>query len=185
MITAAELKPGYVVKINGKLYTVLKAKYNWSGRNEATVTLKMKNIENNSMLDTVMKGGEKLEDIQLDHREMQFIYTSGDYYAFMDNETYEQIEVLKDELGDIVNFLAEDGIVIVSFYEERPVAFSLPKNVILEVTYTEPGERGDTVGNTLKPATLSTGYEVGVPLFINIGDKIVIDTRTGEYASRA
>jgi elongation factor P len=185
MITAAELKPGYVIMLNGQLHTVLKTKYNWSGRNEATVTLKMKNIETNSTVDTSMKGGEKLEDIVLQQKEMQHIYKNGDYYAFMDNETFEQIEVHLDDLGDILQFLSDDGIVKVSFYEERPVSFSLPKNVTLEIEYTEPGEKGDSVNNPLKNAKLSTGAEIGVPLFVNIGEKIVVDTTTGKYVSRA
>ncbi|UYP00924.1 elongation factor P [Oceanotoga sp. DSM 15011] len=185
MIFASELKPGYVIKYNGQLHTIQKYKYNWSGRNEATVTLKMKNIENGSTVDTSMKGGEKLEDVVLDQREMNYIYKNGDYYALMDNETYEQIEVHIDDLGDIVNFLAEEGTVFVSFYEERPVSFSLPKNVTLTVEYTEPGEKGDSTGNPLKPAKLNTGAEVNVPLFVNMGDKIVIDTSNGEYLSRA
>jgi len=185
VIFAGDLKPGYVLKVNNGLYTVLKAKYNWSGRNEATVTVKMKNIENGSMIDTSMKAGEKLEDVILDNREMQHIYTNAEYYAFMDNETFEQIEVHKDDLGDVTDFLTESGIVVVSFYEERPVAFALPKTVILQVEYTEPGEKGDSTGNPLKPAKLETGKEIGVPLFVNIGDKIVVDTRTGEYLSRA
>lgn len=185
MIFAGELKVGYVIKYNGGLYTIQKAKYNWSGRNEATMTVKMKNIENASTIDIVMKGSEKLEDVQLDHRDMKFIYASGDSYAFMDEESYEQIEVFTDDLGDVLNFLKEDGKVIVSFYESRPVAYALPKTVTLEVTYTEPGEKGDSSGNPLKPAKVETGYELGVPLFVNIGDKIIIDTKTGEYLSRA
>jgi elongation factor P len=185
MITASDLKTGYVIQMNGDLYSVLKFKYNWSGRNTATVTLKLKNLENGSTLDTTMKGSEKVEDVMLDQKEMQYIYKSGDFYALMDNETYEQIEVHQDDLGDVVNFLAEEGIVNVSFHESRPVSFSLPKNVILEVEYTEPGEKGDSTGNPLKPAKLSTGYEVNVPLFVNIGEKIVVDTTTGQYVSRA
>ena len=185
MITASDLKSGYVIEMNGNLYSVLKSKYNWSGRNSATVTLKLKNLENGSTLDTTMKGSEKVEDVMLDQKEMQYIYKSGDFYALMDNETFEQIEVLENELGDVINFLDEEGIVNVAFHENRPVSFSLPKNVTLEVEYTEPGEKGDSTGNPMKPAKLSTGYEVNVPLFVNIGEKIVVDTTTGQYVSRA
>ena len=126
-----------------------------------------------------------MDDIILDRNQMQFLYETDGEYNFMDQESFEQITLSAEDLGDAVNFLEEEMIIQVLMYEGTPVGVELPNTVIREVTYTEPGLKGDTIGRAAKPATVSTGYELQVPLFVAIGDKIKIDTRTGEYIERA
>ena len=128
---------------------------------------------------------ELMDDIILDRNQMQFLYETDGEYNFMDQESFEQITLSAEDLGDAVNFLEEEMIIQVLMYEGTPVGVELPNTVIREVTYTEPGLKGDTIGRATKPATVSTGYELQVPLFVAIGDKIKIDTRTGEYIERA
>ena len=128
---------------------------------------------------------ELMDDIILDRNQMQFLYEIDGEYNFMDQETFEQITLSTEDLGDAVNFLEEEMIIQVLMYEGTPVGVELPNTVVREVTYTEPGLKGDTIGRATKPATVSTGYTLQVPLFVAIGDKIKIDTRTGEYIERA
>lgn len=126
-----------------------------------------------------------MDDIILDRNQMQFLYETDGEYNFMDQETFEQIALTEEDLGDAKNFLEEEMIIQVLMYEGTPVGVELPNTVVREVTYTEPGLKGDTIGRATKPATVSTGYTLQVPLFVAIGDKIEIDTRTGEYIGRA
>jgi elongation factor P len=182
--TAQEVSTGNILKIGTDIFIILKATYNKSGRNSAVVKFKMKNLITGQIKEEVVKAGDKLEDIRLDKKTMQFLYEVGGDYNFMDQETFEQIDLTADDLGDAVNYLKEEMFIDVLLYEERPVGVELPNSVEREVTYTEPGLRGDTTGKVLKPATIETGYELNVPLFVNIGDIIRIDTRNGEYLER-
>ena len=183
MKTAQELRAGNVVKIGNEAMVVLKADYNKSGRNSAVVKLKMKNLLTGSGQETVYKADDKFDVVILERREVTFSYFADPMYTFMDGD-YNQYEVDAENMGDALNYV-EDGMACeVVFYEGRAISVELPNSVVREITYTEPGVKGDTSGKVLTPAKINTGYEVSVPLFCEIGDKIEIDTRTGEYKNR-
>jgi len=183
MKTAQELRAGNVVKIGTEAMVVLKADYNKSGRNSAVVKMKMKNLLTGSGQETVYKADDKFDVVILERREVTFSYFADPMYTFMDAD-YNQYEVDAENMGDALNYV-EDGMACeVVFYEGRAISVELPNSVVREITYTEPGVKGDTSGKVLKPAKINTGFEVSVPLFCEIGDKIEIDTRTGEYRNR-
>ncbi|MDP3872363.1 MAG: elongation factor P [Pseudomonadota bacterium] len=183
MKTAQELRAGNVVKIGNEAMVVLKADYNKSGRNSAVVKLKMKNLLTGSGQETVYKADDKFDVVILERREVTYSYFADPMYTFMDGD-YNQYEVDAENMGDALNYV-EDGMACeVVFYEGRAISVELPNSVVREITYTEPGVKGDTSGKVLKPARINTGFEVSVPLFCEIGDKIEIDTRTGEYKNR-
>lgn len=183
MKTAQELRVGNVVMVGNDPLVVQKAEYNKSGRNSAVVKLKFKNLLTASGSESVYKADEKFEIVLLDNKECTYSYFADPMYVFMDEE-YNQYEVEAESMGDALNYLEEGMTVEVVFYDGRAISVSLPTIVVREITYTEPAVKGDTSGKVLKPAKTSTGMEVAVPLFCNIGDKIEIDTRTGEYRSR-
>ncbi|NOL49432.1 elongation factor P [Pelistega europaea] len=183
MKTAQELRVGNVVMVDGQPLVVQKAEYNKSGRNAAVVKLKFKNLLTASGSETVYKADEKFDVVVLDKKECTYSYFADPMYVFMDEE-YNQYEVEADNMGNALNFL-EDGMTVeVVFYEGRAISVELPTIIVREITYTEPAVKGDTSGKVLKPAKIATGFELAVPLFCNIGDKIEIDTRTNEYRSR-
>ena len=183
MKTAQELRAGNVVKIGNDAMVVLKAEYNKSGRNAAVVKMKMKNLLTGSGQETVYKADDKFDVVILERREVTYSYFADPMYTFMDAD-YNQYEVEAENMGDALNYI-EDGMACeVVFYEGRAISVELPNSVVREITYTEPGVKGDTSGKVLKPAKINTGFEVSVPLFCEIGDKIEIDTRTGEYRKR-
>ena len=183
MKTAQELRAGNVVKIGNDAMVVLKAEYNKSGRNAAVVKMKMKNLLTGSGQETVYKADDKFDVVILERREVTYSYFADPMYTFMDAD-YNQYEVEAENMGDALNYI-EDGMACeVVFYEGRAISVELPNSVVREIIYTEPGVKGDTSGKVLKPAKINTGYEVAVPLFCDIGDKIEIDTRTGEYKNR-
>ena len=184
MKTAQELRVGNVVMVGSDPLVVQKTEYNKSGRNSAVVKLKFKNLLTGSASESVYKADEKFEVVMLDRRDCTYSYFGDPMYVFMDEE-YNQYEVEADNMGDALHYLEEGMTVEVVFYDGRAISVELPTNVVREITYTEPAVKGDTSGKVLKPAKLATGFEVAVPLFCNIGDKIEIDTRTGEYRSRA
>jgi translation elongation factor P len=183
MKTAQELRVGNVVVIGNDPLVVQKAEYNKSGRNAAVVKLKFKNLLTGSVSEAVHKADEKFDVVVLDRKECTYSYFADPMYVFMDEE-FNQYEVEADSMGDALNYLEEAMPCEVVFYEGRAISVELPTTVVREITYTEPAVRGDTSGKVLKPAKISTGFEVSVPLFCEIGDKIEIDTRTGEYRSR-
>ncbi|MBC7205813.1 MAG: elongation factor P [Methyloversatilis sp.] len=183
MKTAQELRAGNVVKIGNDAMVVLKAEYNKSGRNAAVVKMKMKNLLTGSGQETVYKADDKFDVVILERREVTYSYFADPLYTFMDAD-YNQYEVEAENMGDALNYI-EDGMACeVVFYEGRAISVELPNSVVREIIYTEPGVKGDTSGKVLKPAKINTGFEVAVPLFCDIGDKIEIDTRTGEYKNR-
>jgi elongation factor P len=184
MKTAQELRVGNVVMVGNDPLVVQKAEYNKSGRNSAVVKLKFKNLLTGSGSESVYKADEKFEVVVLDNKECTYSYYADPMYVFMDEE-YNQYEVEAESMGDALNYLEEGMKVDVVFYDGRAISVDLPTIVVREITYTEPAVKGDTSGKVLKPAKTNTGMEVNVPLFCNIGDKIEIDTRTGEYRSRA
>ena len=184
MRIAQEFKAGSTIKIGNDVLLVLKSEFSKSGRNAAVVKFKFKNLITGQISETVMKAADKIDEVRLDRRVMQYLYNDGEQYHFMDQENYEQIGLTDNDLGDSVNFLKEEMNIDVLLYEGRPVGVELPNHVDREVTYTEPGLRGDTTGNVTKPATIEGGYELQVPIFINISESIKIDTRTGLYLER-
>lgn len=184
MKEAQDLRSGNVVKIGNDLHLILNAAYNKGGRNAAVMKMKMKNLTTGSVSETVYKAADKFNHVTLDKKEMQFLYEQDGLYTFMDQETYDQIELTRDDLGDAINFLKEQMIIDVSLYEGRAVGIELPTSVEMEITFTEPGFKGDSSGRVLKPAKVQSGYELQVPLFCEIGEIIRIDTRSGEYLER-
>ncbi|MEO6983895.1 MAG: elongation factor P [Paralcaligenes sp.] len=183
MKTAQELRVGNVVMVGSDAQIVLKAEYNKSGRNSAVVKLKFKNLLTGSGSELVYKADEKFEIVVLDRKECTYSYFADPMYVFMDEE-YNQHEIEVESMGDALNYLEEGMKVEVVFYDERALSVDLPTIVVREIIYTEPAVRGDTSGKVLKPAKINTGMDLNVPLFCAIGDKIEIDTRTGEYRSR-
>ncbi len=183
MKTAQELRVGNVVMVGKDPLVVQRAEYNKSGRNAAVVKLKFKNLLTGSGSESVSKADEKFEVVVLDRKECTYSYFADPMYVFMDEE-YNQHEVEADSMGDALHYLEEGMKVEVVFYEGRAISVEMPTSVVREIIYTEPAVRGDTSGKVMKPAKINTGYELPVPLFCDIGDKIEIDTRTGEYRSR-
>ena len=183
MKIAQELRAGNVVMVGNDAMVVLKAEYNKSGRNAAVVKMKLKNLLTGTGTESVYKADDKFDVVQLEKKEVTYSYFADPLYVFMDAE-YNQFEVEKESLGDALNYL-EDGMPCeLTIYNDRAISVELPTSVEREIIYTEPAVRGDTSGKVLKPAKLATGFEVGVPLFVAQGDRIEIDTRTGEYRRR-
>ena len=184
MKTAQELRVGNVVMIGADPMVVLKAEYNKSGRNSAVVKMKMKNLLSGSGQETVFKADEKFDTVVLDKKEVTYSYFADPMYVFMDSD-YNQFEVESESMGDALNYVEEGMACEAVFYEGRAISVELPTTVVREVAYTEPAVKGDTSGKVMKPARIApTNFEVAVPAFVEIGDKIEIDTRTAEYRNR-
>lgn len=184
MKTAQEVRVGNVVMIGQDPMVVLKAEYNKSGRNAAVVKMKMKNLLSGAGQEAVYKADDKFDVVVLEKKEVTYSYFADPLYTFMDAD-YNQYEVEAENMGDAMNYL-EDGMACeVVFYNGKAISVELPTTIVREITYTEPAVKGDTSGKVLKPAKIATGFEIPVPLFVEIGDKIEIDTRTGEYKSRS
>ena len=185
MLLATELKTGKIFKDNDIPYVVLKYEHIKSARGGANVKVKARNLLNASVLEKSYLATDKVEDADISRKNAQYLYKDSAGYVFMDPDTYEQIAVSEDVVGEGSRFLTEGEKVQVLYFEDRPISVELPKGMVFEVTYTEPGFKGNTVSNVYKDATLTNGAAVKVPTFIKIGDKIKIDTRTGEYTSKA
>ena len=183
MKIAQEVRAGNVIMVGKDPMVVQKAEFSKSGRNASVVKMKLRNLLSGTGTETIYRADEKFETVQLDKREVTYSYFSDPMYVFMDGE-FNQFEVEKDSMGDALNYLEEGVECEITFYEGRAIAVELPNTVVREVSYTEPAVKGDTSGKVLKPAKLATGFEVPVPLFVNTGDKIEVDTRTGEYKRR-
>jgi elongation factor P len=183
MRQAQELRAGNVIIVGKDPMVVQRAEYNKGGRNAAVMKMKLRNLLTGGVSEVVYKADEKLENLVLDRRELTYSYFAEPSYVFMDSE-YNQYEVDKENMGDALNYLEEGLPCQVVFYDDRAISVELPNTVVRQITYTEPAVRGDTSGKVLKPAKIATGFEVRVPLFCAIGDKVEIDTRTGEYLSR-
>jgi elongation factor P len=184
MKTAQELRAGNVIMVGSDPMVVLKAEYSRSGRNGSVVKMKMKNLLTESAKETVYSADDKFEQIMLDRKEVTYSYFADPMYVFMDGE-YNQYEIEAESMGDTINYI-EDGMPCeVVFYNEKAISVELPNTIVREVVYTEPAVRGDTSGKVMKPAKINTGFELPVAAFIEIGDKIEIDTRTNEFKKRA
>ncbi len=183
MKTAQELRSGNVIMVGPEALVIQKTEYNKSGRNAAVVKMKMKNLLTGAASEAVYKADEKFEVVQLDRKEVTYSYFADPMYVFMDAD-YNQYDIEADNMTDALKYL-EDGLACeVVFYNEKAISVELPNYVVREVTYTEPAVKGDTSGKVLKPAKIGTGFELMVPAFVEIGDKIEIDTRTDEYKNR-
>lgn len=185
MKTAQEMRVGNIFMVNKNPMVVQKTEYNKSGRNSAVVKFKLKNLLTNAMTEVVYKADDKFEVVVLDKRPVTYAYYADPMYVFMDEE-YNQYEVERINMGEALNYL-EDGMSCEAvLYEGKTISIELPTSVVREIVYAEPAVRGDTSsGRVLKTAKIATGFEISVPLFCNAGDKIEIDTRTGEYRNRA
>ena len=184
MKIAQELRTGNVVMIGKDPMVVQKAEFNKSGRNAAVVKMKLKNLLNGSATESVYKADEKFDVLVLDKKEVTYSYFADPMYVFMDAD-YNQYEIEADSVGEMLNYLDDGMACEVTFYDGRAISVEMANSVVREVEYTEPAVKGDTSGKVLKPARIKpTGFVVQVPAFVNIGDKIEIDTRTGEYKNR-
>lgn len=184
MADTSDLKKGFKMLIDNQPYQVVESQFVKPGKGQAFFRTKLKNMMTGAVIDRTFKSGEKLDKADTEERTMQYLYAEGDNYVFMDTQTYEQLRISAEQLGESVHYLLDNMEIEVMLFEGRPIGVTPPTFVELEVTQTDPGFKGDTSGNTTKPATLSTGLVVNVPLFVNVGDKLKIDTRTGQYVER-
>jgi elongation factor P len=183
--TTNDLKNGLVLKLDGgQLWSVVEFQHVKPGKGPAFVRTKLKNVLSGKVVDKTFNAGVKVETANVDKRGMQFSYKDGESFVFMDMETYEQIHISPEVVGDTAHFLLEGFDAVVAMYEGSPLYIELPAAVELVIEYTEPGVQGDRSTGGTKPARLETGYEIGVPLFITTGEKIKVDTRSGEYLGR-
>ena len=184
MATSNDLKNGLVLNIDGQLWTVIEFQHVKPGKGPAFVRTKLKNVLTGKVVDKTFNAGVKVETANVDKREMQYLYNDGSGFVFMDNENYDQVTLSNGIVGDAVNFMLENQGAIVAMYEGNPIYVELPPSVVLEVTYTEPGLQGDRSSGGTKPATVETGFQIQVPLFLEQGTKVKVDTRTGDYLGR-
>lgn len=184
MISTNEFHTGVTIELEGQVYTVVDFQHVKPGKGSAFVRTKLKNVETGSVTEKTFRAGEKVSRAHIDRRSVQYLYNMGEEYVFMDMESYEQLSLDRDYLKDSINYLKENIEVAFLMHEGRIIGVEIPHFVELTVTETEPGFKGDTASGGSKPATLETGLTVQVPFFINIGDVLKIDTRTGEYIER-
>jgi elongation factor P len=185
MISSTQLRPGMVIKFNNELFSVFKMEHRTPGNLRGFVQVKMRKLSSGSMMEHRFSSEDKVERASLDEQEMEFLYDDGEYYYFMNTESFEQMHLMKDLLGDATNFLIANLKVNVEFYEGKPISVELPPSVDLMVVETEPGMKGATVSNVTKPAKLETGLVVQVPPFITEGEKIRVSTSESAYLERA
>lgn len=185
MATTSDIKNGLCIKHNDKLFQIKEFQHVKPGKGPAFVRTKIKQIDTGRLLDHTFSAGHKIDIVRIENREYQYLYQEGDRYVFMNNETFEQVHI-EESMIEKPEFLTEGMVCNILFHaeEEMPLVLELPMHIISEVTYTEPGIKGDTATNTMKPATIATGAEVRVPLFIDTGETIKVDTRTGVYVER-
>ncbi|WP_371152236.1 elongation factor P [Buchananella felis] len=184
MATTNDLKNGMVLKIEGQLWTVIEFQHVKPGKGPAFVRTKIKNVLSGKIVDRTFNAGLKVETATVDRRDMEYLYQDGNDYVFMDTQTYEQIAVPGETVGDNRNFLQENQQCIVALHDGAVLYIDLPASIVTEITYTEPGLQGDRSSAGTKPATIATGFEIQVPLFLEIGTKVKVDTRTGDYLGR-
>jgi elongation factor P len=184
-IQATKLRKGMLVKIESDLFRIMEVSHVTPGNLRGFVRVKSRNLRSGSLSDQKLRSEDSVERATLDERAMQYMYSDGNDYYFMDTETYEQIHLSGELLGDNVNYLIPDALIKVEFYGSEPVGIELPQTVDLVVEDTAPGIKGATASNQIKPARLETGLVVNVPPFVNNGDKVRVNTETGEYLSRA
>jgi elongation factor P len=183
-ISTNDLKNGMTLDLPEGLFGVVEFQHVKPGKGGAFVRTKLKNVRTGAVVEKTFRADEKVERAVVDKREMQYLYSDGDHYVFMDNTTYDQRHVAPATLGDSARFIKEGDSAVLNLYKDEIVGVELPAAVELTITETEPGVQGDRVSGAKKPATLETGHTVQVPLFVNIGDRIKVDTRSGDYITR-
>ncbi len=184
MISTGDLKKGITIELDGQLFTIVDWQHIKMGRGGAIVRTKLRNLRSGSLTDRTFDAGERFQRAFLERRPVQYSYNDGDTYYFMDNESYETVALTGEQLGDAKNYLLDGMQLEIVSYNDEPLSVELPGTVDLEVTYTEPGFKGDTATGGTKPATLETGLVVQVPLFVTTGEKIRVKTDTGTYVER-
>jgi elongation factor P len=184
MYSVADLRKGLKITLDGDPYLVIAFDFVKPGKGQALYRTKMKNMINGTILDRTYRSGETFEPAFLEERTMQFLYKEDNHYCFMDNQSFEQISISEDAIGDAKNFMIDNIEAEILLFKDKPIGVSLPNFVNLRVTQTDPWLKGDTTGSDSKPATIETGYVLRVPPFIEEGELITIDTRTGEYSTR-
>ena len=184
MIMAGDFRKGMTVEIDGQVWSIADFQHVKPGKGAAFVRTTLKNVMTGAVLERTFSPTDKYPNAHIETREMQYLYNDGQLYYFMDVETYEQLPLNHDQVEDAIDFIVENENVKVRFFKGAPFSVEAPNFVELTVTHTEPGVRGDTATGTTKPAELETGYKINVPLFVNEGDRIRVDTRTGEYMER-
>jgi len=184
MASTADIRNGVVLNMDGQLWAVVEFQHVKPGKGGAFVRTKMKNVVSGKTVDRTFNAGAKIETENVDRRDFQYLYNDGDAYIFMDVADYDQITVSAAVVGDASNFMLENQAVTVALHNGNPLYVELPASVILEITYTEPGLQGDRSTGGTKPATVETGYQIQVPLFLEQGTKVKVDTRTGDYLGR-
>jgi len=183
-VSTSDFRKGLKVELDGEPYVIVDFLHVKPGKGGAFVRTKLKSLVTGSVLDRTFRSGEKLDTPALEEKNVQYLYKDGDHYHFMDNETYEQVTLTEEHLGDNWRFMQENMEVKIVFHNSKPIGVELPFFVELAIVQTEPGVRGDTASGGTKPATLETGAVIQVPLFLEEGDLIKVDTRTGEYIER-
>lgn len=185
MISTSQFKAGVIIKYNNDLYEIIEWQLVKMQQRQPIVSTRMKNIKTGSVLEQKFRSGEKFDDVYVEDKPIQYLYRDGNNYHFMDNQTYNEVVVSAQLLGNQVNFLQENSEVNGRYCDDVLISVDLPASVVLLVTETEPGVRGDTAKSGTKPAKVETGATVKVPLFVNTNDRIRVDTRTGQYVERA
>lgn len=184
MIATGDFRPGVIIELSGDLYAVIATHHHKRAQRQAFVRAKLRNLRTGAVLERNFTSDERVPQVYLDRAPMQYLYAQGDEFVMMDSKTYEQLPLPRALLGEAVAYLKENTDVTVVFYEGQPIAVELPNAVDLEVVETAPGFRGDTAAGSSKPARLETGATVQVPFFVAVGDRVRVDTRTGEYLER-
>lgn len=184
MASSNDLKNGMVLMIEGQLWAVIEFQHVKPGKGPAFVRTKLRSVISGEVVDKTFNAGAKIETANVDRRDMQYLYNDGSGYVFMDTSDYDQLSVPAEVVGDVANFMLENQNATVALHEGSALYVELPPSVVLEITYTEPGLQGDRSTGGSKPATLETGYQIQVPLFIENNTRVKVDTRTGEYLGR-
>ena len=185
MVNVNDFKTGMTIQFDGNIYTVIEFQHVKPGKGAAFVRTKLKNLRTGSTIEYTFNSGVKVETARIERKPMQYLYSTGDDYTFMDMQDYSQIDLSAKTIGDDVKYLKEHPDLDITFFEGEVLGLSLPDKIEMEVIQTEPGVKGNTTSSAMKDATLETGYQIKVPLFINEGEKVIISTKDGKYVSRA
>ncbi|WP_077487865.1 elongation factor P [Sinomonas mesophila] len=184
MATTNDIKNGTVLNLDGQLWNVIEFQHVKPGKGGAFVRTKLRNVLSGKVVDKTFNAGTKVDTATVDRRDYQYLYKDGEDFVFMDTDTYDQLHVSGETVGDAANFMLENQTVLIALHDGAPLYIELPPSVVLEITYTEPGLQGDRSSAGTKPATVETGYEIQVPLFLETGTKVKVDTRDGSYLGR-
>lgn len=184
MANTSDFRNGFTFTENGELFSIIEFQHVKPGKGGAFVRTKLRNVKTKAVIDKTFRAGEKVDEVRLEKKPYEYLYRDGDFYVFMNSETYDQIQLGKNIIGDGVKFLIENSECGILFHGDTPIEVELLTFVELEVVKTDPGFKGNTAQNATKPATLSTGAEINVPLFIKEGNVVKVDTRTGDYIER-